>query len=44
MKKIDLSNVPAESGGTYPSPFDEPCRAQSCQRLARYAGLLQFGV
>jgi len=44
MKKIDLSIVPAESGGTYPSPFDEPCRAQSCQRLARYAGLTQFGV
>jgi uncharacterized cupin superfamily protein len=44
MKKIDLSIVPAESGGTYPSPFDEPCRGQSCQRLARYAGLTQFGV
>ena len=44
MKKIDLSIVPAESGGTYPSPFDEPCRAQSCQRLARHAGLTQFGV
>jgi uncharacterized cupin superfamily protein len=44
MKKIDRSIVPAESGGTYPSPFDVPCRAQSCQRLARYAGLTQFGV
>jgi uncharacterized cupin superfamily protein len=44
MKKIDLAIVPAESGGSYPSPFDEPCRAQSCQRLARYAGLTQFGV
>src|SRR5580692_6765540 len=44
MKKIDLSIVPAESGGTYPSPFDEPCRAQLCQRIARYAGLSQFGV
>jgi uncharacterized cupin superfamily protein len=44
MKKIDLSMVPAESGGTYPSPFDEPCRAQSCQRLARFSGLTQFGV
>ena len=44
MKKIDLSIVPAQSGGTYPRPFDEPCRAQSCQRLARFAGLTQFGV
>jgi uncharacterized cupin superfamily protein len=44
MKKIDLTMVPAEPGGTYPSPFDEPCRAQFCQRLARYAGLSQFGV
>jgi uncharacterized cupin superfamily protein len=44
MKKINLSLVPAEGGGSYPSPFDEPCRAQSCQRVARFAGLKQFGV
>ena len=44
MKKIDICIVPSESGGTYPRPFDEPCIAQSCQRLARYAGLTQFGV
>jgi uncharacterized cupin superfamily protein len=44
MKKIEISNVPSESGGTYPRPFDEPCIAQSCQRLARFAGLTQFGV
>src|ERR1700683_3503001 len=44
MKKLDISIVPSESGGTYPRPFDEPCIAQSCQRLARYAGLTQFGV
>jgi uncharacterized cupin superfamily protein len=44
MKKIDISTVPSESGGTYPRPFDEPCIAQSCQRLARFAGLTQFGV
>ena len=45
MKKIDLSIVPAESGGgSYPRPFDEPCRDQSCRRLARFAGLSQFGV
>jgi uncharacterized cupin superfamily protein len=44
MKKIDLSIVPAQAASTYPRPFDEPCRAQYCQRLARFAGLTQFGV
>jgi uncharacterized cupin superfamily protein len=44
MKKIDLSKVPAQSAGTYPEPFNEPCKAQSVQRLARFAGLTQFGV
>ena len=44
MKKIDVSAVPSESGGTYPHPFDGPCIAQSCRRLARSAGLTQFGV
>jgi uncharacterized cupin superfamily protein len=44
MKKIDLSVVPAEKPGSYPRPFDEPCSAQSIQRLARLAGLTQFGV
>jgi uncharacterized cupin superfamily protein len=44
MKKIDLSIVPSEPGGTYPRPFDDPCKAQSSQRLARRAGLTQFGV
>ena len=44
MKKIDFAIVPAESGGSYPRPFDELCSAQSCRRLARFAGLTQFGV
>jgi uncharacterized cupin superfamily protein len=44
MKKIDLTMVPAQDGGSYPRPFDAPCKAQSCQRLARHAGLTQFGV
>lgn len=44
MKKIDLSAVPAETGCNYPPPFNEPCEAQACQRLARSAGLTQFGV
>ena len=44
MKKIDPSMVPAEKPSSYPRPFDEPCGAQSIQRLARSAGLTQFGV
>jgi uncharacterized cupin superfamily protein len=44
MKKLDIPAVSAEPGGTYPHPFDQPCIAQSCQRLARSAGLTQFGV
>jgi uncharacterized cupin superfamily protein len=42
--KIDLSEVPAEAGSTYPAPFDVPCAKQSSQRLARHAGLTLFGV
>jgi len=44
MKKIDLSAVPAQTGSNYPHPFDAPCSRQSCQRLARNAGLTLFGV
>jgi uncharacterized cupin superfamily protein len=44
MKMIDLSHVPAKAGSSYPPPFDVPCSGQSCQRLARHAGLTLFGV
>jgi uncharacterized cupin superfamily protein len=44
MKTIDLSIVPAQTGSSYPRPFDAACSGQSCQRLARYAGLTLFGV
>ncbi len=44
MKRLDLSIVPVLAGSNYPPPFDAPCEAQSCQRLARFAGLTQFGV
>jgi uncharacterized cupin superfamily protein len=44
MKTIDLSTVPAQTGSNYPHPFDAPCSGQSCQRLARHAGLTLFGV
>jgi uncharacterized cupin superfamily protein len=42
--KILLAAVPVETECSYPSPFDQPCLDQSTQRLARYAGLTQFGV
>jgi len=43
-KKISLTAVPVESGCSYPSPLDRMCLDQSSQRLARHAGLTQFGV
>jgi hypothetical protein len=39
-----VNDVPMESGCSYPSPFDRLCLDQSTQRLARHAGLTQFGV
>jgi uncharacterized cupin superfamily protein len=44
MKKIDLFAGPLQMGSSYPHPFDIPCLGQSTQRLARNAGLTQFGV
>ena len=44
MKMINLSIVPVQTGSTYPHPFEIPCSGQSCQRLARSAGLTLFGV
>lgn len=44
MKKIDLATVPAQTGSSYPSPFDQPCSRQASQRLGRHAGLTLLGV
>ena len=44
MKKIDLATVAVDHPSTYPTPFDEPCNGQTCQRLARSQGLTLFGV
>jgi len=43
-KKIPLTMVPVETDCNYPLSFDRPCLDQSTQRLARHAGLTQFGV
>ena len=43
-KKIDLATVQERVGGSYPAPFDQPCRERSRLRLGLAAGLSQFGV
>lgn len=43
-RKIDLSAVPVGDFCNYPEPFDALCSSQTYQRLARHAGLTQFGV
>jgi uncharacterized cupin superfamily protein len=44
MKKIDRETCEARTGAAYPAPFDEPCRERMRVRLAKSAGLTQFGV
>jgi uncharacterized cupin superfamily protein len=44
MKKLEIAKIPVETGSNYPAPFDVPCSMQVFQRLARFAGLTQFGV
>ena len=44
MPKIDPAKVKTSEGSSYPSPFDEPCRARRVERLGDAAGLTQFGV
>ena len=43
-KRIDLASLPVLTGGRYPPPYDEPCRARQRTRLGDAAGLTQFGV
>jgi uncharacterized cupin superfamily protein len=43
-KRIDVAALPSIVGTTYPSPFDEPCRSRSRQRVGDAAGLTQYGV
>jgi uncharacterized cupin superfamily protein len=44
MKKIDREKCEVRSGASYPPPFDVPCRERMRLRLAKSAGLTQFGV
>jgi uncharacterized cupin superfamily protein len=44
MPKIDIDNIPIDTATGYPSPFNKAVEGRSRKRLARFAGLVQFGV
>jgi uncharacterized cupin superfamily protein len=44
MPKIDIGKIAVDSAITYPKPFDKMVEGRSRKRLARTAGLTQFGV
>ncbi|HZL40977.1 MAG TPA: cupin domain-containing protein [Pseudolabrys sp.] len=44
MPKIDIEKVPIDTSTGYPSPFNKVVEGRSRKRLARAAGLTQFGV
>ena len=44
MPKIDIAKIPLDTATGYPPPFDKAVEGRSRQRLARTAGLRQFGV
>lgn len=44
MPKVDIANVPLDTATGYPPPFDKAVEGRSRKRLARTAGLTQFGV
>jgi len=44
MPKIDIANVSLDTATGYPPPFNKAVEGRSRKRLARAAGLTQFGV
>jgi len=42
--RIDLSQVPVETGSTYPDAFKKTVEGRSRQRIGKAAGLTNFGV
>jgi uncharacterized cupin superfamily protein len=44
MPKIDIDKVPIDTATGYPAPFKNAVEGRSRKRLARHAGLAQFGV
>ena len=44
MPKVDIDKIALDTATGYPPPFDKAVEGRSRQRLARAAGLTQFGV
>jgi len=44
MPKIDIASLPIDTATGYPPPLDKAVAGRSRKRLARAAGLTQFGV
>lgn len=44
MPKLNLNDIPEQSGSGYPAPFDQPIAGRARQRLGDAGGLTQFGV
>ena len=44
MPKIDIDKIPLDTATRYPPPFDKAVQGRARKRLARAAGLTQFGV
>jgi uncharacterized cupin superfamily protein len=44
MPKIDINKIPIDTSTGYPPPFDKAVQGRSRKRLARTAGITQFGV
>jgi uncharacterized cupin superfamily protein len=44
MPKIDISKIPLDTATNYPPPFNKAVEGRARKRLARAAGLTQFGV
>lgn len=44
MPKIDIANLPLETGTIYPPPYDQLVVGRARKRLGNAAGLDQFGV
>jgi len=44
MPKIDIDRIPIDTATGYPPPFNKAVEGRARKRLARFAGLAQFGV
>jgi uncharacterized cupin superfamily protein len=44
MPKIDIEKIPVDTATGYPAPFNKVVEGRSRKRLARAAGITQYGV